>query len=159
MGLGTSWTVQNGGGQIFKPPGFHQYFAFFSLIRNGAMMGPPDLESTHKDASGDTHIIYFRQFQMCWNHPNNSPGSFDMDPKHHSNSPCTWAIHHITQWTWVRKHSPCPRAMVQISPGPGSHPQTIPGAFRMTRRYQSKITTLSRNPNTKQFLLRVGEIW
>jgi hypothetical protein len=29
------------------------------------MMGPPDLESTHKDASGDTHIIYFRQFQMC----------------------------------------------------------------------------------------------
>ena len=102
MGLGTSWTVQNGGGQIFKPPGFHQYFAFFSLIRNGAMMGPPDLESTHKDASGDTHIIYFRQFQMCWNHPNNSPGSFDMDPKHHSNSPRTWAIHHITQWTWVR---------------------------------------------------------
>jgi len=56
-------------------------------------MRPPDLESTHKDASDDTHIIYFRQFQMCWNHPNNSPGSFDMDPKHHSNSPHTWAIH------------------------------------------------------------------
>jgi len=59
----------------------------------------------------------------------------------------------------VRKHSPHPRAMVLVSPGPGSHPQTIPGCMWDDPRNPAKITTLSRNPYTKQFLLRVGEIW
>jgi hypothetical protein len=54
MGLGTSRTIQNGGGQIFKWLAFCEYFGFFDLIRKGTVMGPPDLESTQKCASGDT---------------------------------------------------------------------------------------------------------
>jgi hypothetical protein len=59
MGLGTSQTVQNRGGQNFKPPAFCEYFGFFGLIRKGTVMGPPDSESTQKCASGDTQIVHF----------------------------------------------------------------------------------------------------
>jgi len=65
MGLGTSWPIQNGGGQIFKPPGFCQYFVFSCLIRNGTVMGPPDLESTQKGAPGDIQIDHFGQDPIC----------------------------------------------------------------------------------------------
>jgi len=38
---------------IFKLPGFHEYFAFYSLIREDTNLGPPDLDSPPKYASGD----------------------------------------------------------------------------------------------------------
>ena len=44
---------QIGGGQIFKPPGFREYFMFYSLIRKDTNLGPPDLDSPQKSASGD----------------------------------------------------------------------------------------------------------
>jgi hypothetical protein len=38
---------------IFKPPGFREYFVFYSLIRKYTNLGPPDLDSPQNYASGD----------------------------------------------------------------------------------------------------------
>jgi hypothetical protein len=45
-------------GSNFTPSGFHEYFGFSGPIRNGANLGPPDLESPQTDAP-DTHIVHF----------------------------------------------------------------------------------------------------
>jgi hypothetical protein len=38
---------------------------FSCLIRKGINLGPPDLESPQKDASGNTHIFHFSPYPIC----------------------------------------------------------------------------------------------
>jgi len=66
MGLGTCQTIQFGGGQIFKLPGFHHCFGFYGLIRKGTNLGILDLESPRK---GDTHIFQFGPYPICTKNP------------------------------------------------------------------------------------------
>ena len=52
MDLETGWTIQIGGGQISN----HQVSVsnlHYSLIRKDTNLGPPDLDSPQKYASGD----------------------------------------------------------------------------------------------------------
>jgi len=58
MGPGTSRTVQTKGVK-FQTAGFLWDFVLSCLIRKGTNLGPPDLESSQKAASGDTHIVHF----------------------------------------------------------------------------------------------------
>ena len=44
---------------IFKLPGFLEYFMFCSLIMKDTNLGPPDLDSPQKYASGDGQIAKF----------------------------------------------------------------------------------------------------
>jgi len=44
---------------IFKLPGFHEYFTFYSLIMKDTNLGPPDFDSPQKCASGDGEIVKF----------------------------------------------------------------------------------------------------
>src|ERR1700676_3538036 len=69
MGLGTCQTVQFGGGQIFKPPGFRHCFGFSGLIRKGTDLGTLDSESPQKGLSGDTHIFQFGPYPICTKNP------------------------------------------------------------------------------------------
>jgi hypothetical protein len=38
---------------------------FSCLIRKGTNLGPPDLESSQKGASGDIHIVHFGPHPIC----------------------------------------------------------------------------------------------
>jgi hypothetical protein len=69
MGLETCQTVQFGGDQIFKPPGFHHCFGFSGLIRKGTDLGTLDSESPQKGLSGDTHIFQFGPYPICTKPP------------------------------------------------------------------------------------------
>ena len=60
----TPWTP-NQRRSNFKLPAFHEYFVFSCLIRKGINLGPPDLESPQKGASGNTHIIHFGPYPIC----------------------------------------------------------------------------------------------
>src|SRR5882724_5744261 len=60
-------------GSNFKPPAFREYFVFSCLIRKGTNLGPPDLESSQKGASGDTHIVHFGPLPICLKIPPSSP--------------------------------------------------------------------------------------
>jgi hypothetical protein len=44
---------------------FCEYFVFSCLIRKGTNLGPPDLESSQKGTSSDTHIVYFWPHPIC----------------------------------------------------------------------------------------------
>ncbi len=60
-------------GSNFKPPAFREYFVFSCLIRKGTNLGPPNLESPRKGASGDTHIVHFGPHPICLKIPPSLP--------------------------------------------------------------------------------------
>src|SRR6266481_6947646 len=60
----------------FKPPGFHQYFAFYSLIRKDINLGPPDLDSPQKCASGDICHFHFGSHPICTKNTPSIYGSY-----------------------------------------------------------------------------------
>ena len=76
MGLGTCQTVQFGGGQIFKPPGFRHCFGFSGLIRKGTDLGTLDSESPQKGFpvipifSNLGHILYAPKTPPIYSEPN-----------------------------------------------------------------------------------------
>ena len=49
----------------FQTAAFCEYFVFSCLIRKGINLGPPDLESPQKGASGNTHIFHFSPYHIC----------------------------------------------------------------------------------------------
>jgi hypothetical protein len=57
----------------FKPLAFREYFVFSCLIRKGTNLGPPDLESSQKGISSDTHIVYFGPHPICLKIPPPNP--------------------------------------------------------------------------------------
>src|SRR5882672_5764100 len=57
-------------GAKFQTTGF---FMFSCLIRKGTNLGPPDLESSQKGASGDTHIVHFGPHPICLKIPPSLP--------------------------------------------------------------------------------------
>ena len=74
------------------------------------------------------------------------------------NSPDTWAIHHIYQWSQVTAHVPVHCSMVWDSPGPGPFGQVTLGQKKMVRTSLSKILTISKNSQTNMLLLIVGQL-
>jgi hypothetical protein len=46
-------------GSNFTLLDFHEYFGFSGPIKNGANLGPPDLESSQTNTPADTHIVHF----------------------------------------------------------------------------------------------------
>jgi hypothetical protein len=59
------------------PPSVNLNYTTMSLACH-VLTKSEDLKSAQKDAFGDIYIIYFRPIQ---NHPNNSPGSFNINFK------------------------------------------------------------------------------
>ena len=90
--------------------------------------------------------------------PEKQPWNMLYRPQTPLNSPGTWAIHHIYQWSWVTTCVPVHCCKVWDSPGPGPFGQVTLGQKEMVCTSLSKILTVSKNPQTNMFLLIVGQL-
>jgi len=95
-----------------------------------------------KSTPGDTHIIYFKPVFKCGEITLTIAQGHLKWTQTPLKQPTHMGNPSYNPMDLVRKHSPHPRAMVLVSPGPGSHPQTIPGACGMTCVSQPKSLLL-----------------
>ena len=96
----------------FKPLGFRQYFAFYSLIRKDINLGPPDLDSPQKCASGDICHFHFGSHPICTKNTPSIYGSYPVvitwivhinyKPIWWSGLCCGMSNDHMSRWLWVR---------------------------------------------------------